>query len=121
VALIARRFARGESVLSLNALADRLSLPSREMEVILHPLLSHKILRAYSDQGYFLASDPHRLKAEQVLQAYDHRAGRSAELAGGDLQERLEELIGDFARARAERLGDLTVAELASPAPPPPA
>lgn len=119
VALIARRFARGETVLSLNALADRLSLPSREMEVILRPLLTHGILRAYSDEGYFLASDPHRLKAEQVLQAYDHRAGRSAELAGGDLQERLEELIGDFARARAERLGNMTVADLASPAPPP--
>lgn len=119
VALIARRFARGEPVLSLNALADRLSLPSREMEVILHPLLTRGILRAYSDRGYFLALDPHRLKAEQVLHAYDHRAGRSAELAGGDLQERLEELIGDLARARAERLGDLTVSELASPPPPP--
>ncbi|MFP5288331.1 MAG: YhjD/YihY/BrkB family envelope integrity protein [Thermoanaerobaculia bacterium] len=121
VALIARRFARGEPVLSLNALADRLSLPSREMEVILHPLLTRGILRAYSDRGYFLASDPHRLKVEQVLHAYDHRAGRSAELAGGDLQERLEELIGDLARARAERLGDLTVSDLASPPPPSPA
>lgn len=121
VALIARRFARGEPVLSLNALADRLSLPSREMEVILHPLLTRGILRAYSDRGYFLASDPHRLKLEQVLHAYDHRAGRSAELAGGDLQERLEELIGDLARARAERLGDLTVSDLASPPPPSPA
>ena len=118
VALIARRLARGEPVLSLNALADRLSLPSREMEVIVHPLLSHGILRAYSDQGYFLALDPHRLKAEQVLHAYDHRAGRSAELAGGDLQPRLEQLIGELARTRAEHLGDLTVAELAASPPP---
>ena len=55
-----------------------------------------------------------------MLQAYDHRAGRSAELAGGELQDRLEELIGDLARARAEHLGDLTVAELAVSAPPPP-
>lgn len=118
VALIARRFARGEPVLSLNALADRLSLPSRELEVILRPLLTHGILRAYSDRGYFLASDPHRLKAEQVLKAYDHRACRSAELAGGDLQKRLEELIDDLALARGGRLGELTVAELASPPPP---
>lgn len=118
VALIASRFARGEPVLSLNALADRLSLPSRELEVILRPLLTHGILRAFGDQGYFLASDPDRLRAEEVLQAYDHRASRSAELAGGELQTRLEELIGDLAKVRAERLGELTVAELAAMRPP---
>jgi len=115
VALIARRFARGEPILSLNGLADRLSLPSREMELILRPLLTHGALRSFGDQGYFLAADPHRLQVEQVFQAYDHRAGRSAELAGGDLQACLEELIGDLARVRAERLGDLTVADLIAP------
>jgi membrane protein len=115
VALIARRFARGEPILSLNALADRLSLPSREMEMILRPLLSRNLLRAFEDQGYFLAADPQRLRVEQVLEAYDHRAVRSAELAGGELQGRLEALIGDIARLRTERLGDLAVADLIAP------
>jgi DNA-binding IscR family transcriptional regulator len=115
VSLIARRFARGEPILSLNGLADRLSLPSRETERILHPLLTHGVLRSFGDQGYFLAADPHRLQVEQVFRAYDHRAGRGAELAGGELQARLEELIGDLARVRAERLGELTVADLIAP------
>lgn len=115
VALIARRFARGEPILSLNALADRLSLPSREMEMILRPLLSRNLLRSFEDQGYFLATDPQRLRVEQVLEAYDHRAVRSAELAGGELQVRLQDLIGDQAQLRAARLGDLTVADLIAP------
>ncbi len=115
VALIARRFARGEPILSLNALADRLSLPSREMEMILRPLLSRNLLRSFEDQGYFLATDPQRLRVEQVLEAYDHRAVRSAELAGGELQARLQDLIGDLAQLRTARLGDLTVADLIAP------
>lgn len=115
VSLIARRFARGEPILSLNALADRLSLPSREMEMILRPLLSRNLLRSFEDQGYFLATDPQRLRVEQVLEAYDHRAVRGAELAGGELQGRLEGLIGDLASLRAQRLGDLTVADLIAP------
>jgi membrane protein len=115
VALIARRFARGEPILSLNALADRLSLPSREMEMILRPLLSRNLLRSFEDQGYFLAADPQKLRVEQVLEAYDHRAVRGAELAGGELQGRLEALIGDLARLRTEHLGDLAVADLIAP------
>jgi membrane protein len=115
VALIARRFARGEPILSLSAVADRLSLPGREMEMILRPLLSRNLLRSFEDQGYFLATDPQRLRVEQVLEAYDHRAVRGAELAGGELQGRLQELIGDLAQLRATRLGDLTVADLIAP------
>jgi membrane protein len=115
VALIARRFVRGEPILSLNALSDRLSLPSREMETILRPLLSRDLLRSFEDQGYFLATDPQKLRVEQVLDAYDHRAARGAELAGGELKARLEALIGDLAILRAERLGDLTVGDLIAP------
>ncbi len=115
VALIARRFAKGESILSLNALADRLSLPSREMELILRPLLAGNLLRVLEDQGYFLAADPRKLRVEQVLETYDHRSQRGARLAGGELSARLEGLIGDLAHLRAERLGDLTVADLIAP------
>jgi membrane protein len=112
--LIASRFACGEPVLSLSALADRLSLPTRELERILRPLLTHDLLRALGDRGYVLAVDPHRLRVNDVFLAYDHRAVRGAELAGDGLQKRLEALIGELAGARAERLGPLTVAELVS-------
>ncbi len=115
VALIARRFAKGESILSLDALADRLSLPSREMELILRPLLAGNLLRVLEDQGYFLGADPQKLRVEQVLETYDHRSQRGARLAGGELSARLEGLIGDLAHLRAERLGDLTVADLIAP------
>lgn len=110
--LIARRFARGEPILSLDDLAERLSLPRREIERILHPLLTHNLLRPLDDQGYLLGTDPHQIAVENVLAAYDHRAIRGAELVGGEICERLEALIGDLAQARAERLDTLTVADL---------
>jgi membrane protein len=115
--LIARRFARGEPILSLDALAERLSLPRREIERILHPLLTHNLLRPLGDQGYLLGTDPHQIPVEKVLAAYDHRARRGAELVGGEICERLEDLIGDLAQARADRLESLTVADLLLPRP----
>lgn len=112
LALIARRFARGEPVLSREALATRMSLPLRELERILHPLLTHDLLRVVDDRGYLLAADPHGLPVEKVLQAYDHRALRGVELVGGELTGRLEELVGTVATCRADRLDGLTLAEL---------
>lgn len=109
--LIARRFERGEPVLSREALADRLTLPGRELERILHPLLAQGLLRL-GGRGYLLAADPSDLPVEKILQAYDHRARRGVELVGGELTDRLETLIGELAACRDERLGRVTVAEL---------
>jgi len=112
LALIARRYARGQPTLTREELADRLCLPGRELDRILHPLVVHDLLRKVGSRNYLLAADPHGLPVERVLAAYDHRARRGVELAGGELGARLEELIGDLARCRAERLGELTVAGL---------
>jgi len=112
VALIARRFNRGEPALSREALADRLSLTTGELERILHPLVTQGLLKVHGDHHYGLAADPHELEVEKILAAYDHRARRGAELVGGEIAERLEELIGALAAARSEQLGSLTVAEL---------
>lgn len=112
VTLIARRFARGQPILSREALADRLCLPIRELERIVHPLLTHNLLRVLGDHGYVLGTDPHHLHVETVLAAYDHRARRGAELAGPGLAEHLEDLIDTVAATRAGALGPLTVADL---------
>jgi membrane protein len=112
VALIARRFNRGESALSREALADRLSLTTGELERILHPLVTQGLLKARGDHDYGLAADPHGLQVERILAAYDHRARRGAELVGGEIAERLEELIGALALCRSGTLGSLTVADL---------
>jgi membrane protein len=117
LALIARRFSRGEAILSRNALADRMSLPTPELERILHPLLSHNLLRALDDRGYLLACDPQALPVERVFQAYDHRALRGVELVGGELTARLEEMIGDLATCRGDRLGSLTLGDLIAQEP----
>jgi len=117
LALIARRFARGEPILSRHALADRMSLPTVELERILQPLLAQNLLRAVGDSGYSLASDPQSLQVERVLQAYDHRARQGVELVGGELTSRLEALIGDLADCRCDRLGSLTLAELTAREP----
>jgi len=117
LALIARRFARGEPILSRNALADRMSLPTTELERILQPLLAQNLLRAVGDSGYLLAVDPQSLQVERVLQAYDYRARQGVELVGGELTSRLEALIGDLADCRSDRLGDLTLADLTAREP----
>jgi membrane protein len=118
--LIARRFHRGEPSLSREALADRLSLTTQEIERILHPLLTRGLLKVYGDHDYGLAQDPREIEVERVLAAYDHRAQRGAELVGGDIAERLGELIGALASTRSGTLGNLSVADLLEPALEPP-
>jgi membrane protein len=119
LALIARRFSRGEPILSRDALADRMSLPTAALDRILHPLLTHNLLRTVGDSGYLLASDPSAMPVERVLEAYDHRARRGVELVGGELTARLEELIGDLASCRADHLRALTLSDLITEPPAP--
>jgi membrane protein len=116
LALIARRFLRGEPALSREALADRLSLTTGEIERILHPLVTQGLLKVRGDHDYGLAADPREVHVERVLAAYDHRARRGGELVGGEIAERLAELIGALAASRFETLGSLAVADLLAPA-----
>jgi len=120
LARFARRFHRGEPALSREALADRLSLTTQEIERILHPLLTRGLLKVYGDHDYGLAHDPREIEVEKVLAAYDHRAQRGAELVGGEIAERLGELIGALASTRSGTLGNLSVADLLEPALAPP-
>lgn len=110
--LIARRFTRGEPALSRVVLADRLSLTVGEVERILHPLVTQGLLKLHGGNEYVLAADPHEIGVETILAGYDHRARRGAELVGGEIAPRLEELIGTLAANRARTLGSLTVADL---------
>ncbi|HEY7214740.1 MAG TPA: YhjD/YihY/BrkB family envelope integrity protein [Thermoanaerobaculia bacterium] len=110
--LIARRFTRGEPALSREVLADGLSLTVGEVERILHPLVTHGLLKVHGGNEHVLAADPHEIAIERVLAAYDHRARRGAELVGGEIASRLEELIGALASSRSGTLGSLTVADL---------
>jgi membrane protein len=120
LALIARRFDHGKPPLSREALADRMCLPTTELERILRPLATKGVLLSVGDHGYALAADPHAIRVEDVLAAYDQRARRGAELVGGEIAPRLQELIGGLARVRAGTLADLTVAGLLEgPVPPP--
>ena len=54
LALIARRFDRGEPPLSREALADRLCLPTTELERILRPVAAQGLLQLVGDHGYAL-------------------------------------------------------------------
>jgi len=125
VALIAHRTVRGEPPLSKEELADHLTLPEREIERILHPLIAQDLLRAAGSRGYFLAVEPKSLLLERIFAAYDHRALRGVGLPGGELTGRLEGLVRDVSSCRAERLNGQTLADLAgepaeeiSPCPP---
>jgi membrane protein len=115
--LIAGRRERQEAPLSHEGLAERLHLSPRELNRVINPLLSHKLLRTTSGgAGYLLGADPGDLPVERVFAAYDHRARRAVEPVGDAIQARMERLIGDLARARGQELGELTLAELIAPA-----
>jgi membrane protein len=118
--LIARRFARGQPSLSRETLADRLCLTNDELERILHPLVTQGLLKVRGGDEYGLASDPAELPVDRVLAAYDHRAKRGAELAGGEIAQRLDEIIGDLAESRDQHLAGLTLAGLLTRADTPP-
>lgn len=100
---------------SSEELASHLSLPARDLERTLHPLLARGLLRETPGRGYVLGRDPCRLRVEEVFDAYEHRARRSVEHLGADLRDRLERWVAVLAGARAERLGTLTLAELLAP------
>ena len=117
LALIARRFNGGEPPLSREALADRMCLPTTELERILRPLAIQGPLELVGDHGYALTADPRQIRVEDVLAAYDHRARRGAELVNGEIAAHLQTLIGDLAGIRARTLADLTVAGLLEAAP----
>ncbi len=100
---------------SSEELASHLSLPARDLERTLHPLLARGLLRETPGRGYVLGRDPAAMRVEEVFDAYEHRARRSVEHLGDDLRDRLERWVGVLAGARAHRLGSLTLAELLAP------
>jgi membrane protein len=102
----------GEPPPSSEELASHLSLPARDLERALHPLLAQGLLRETPGRGYVLGRDPAKLRVEEVFDAYEHRARRSVEHIGADLRDRLERWVELLASIRAERLGPLTLAEL---------
>jgi DNA-binding IscR family transcriptional regulator len=104
--------AEGEPPPSSEELASHLSLPARDLERALHPLLAQGLLRETPGRGYVLGRDPAKLRVEEVFDAYEHRARRSVEHIGADLRDRLERWVELLASIRAERLGPLTLAEL---------
>jgi len=107
-----RSNAEGEPPPSSEELASHLSLPARDLERALHPLLAQGLLRETPGRGYVLGRDPAKLRVEEVFDAYEHRARRSVEHIGTDLRDRLERWVELLASIRAERLGPLTLAEL---------
>jgi membrane protein len=107
-----RREAAGWPPPSGEELASHLSLPARDLERTLHPLLARGLVRETPGRGYVLGRDPAALRVEEVFDAYEHRARRSVEHIGADLRDRLQRWVEVLARSRAERLGPLTLADL---------
>jgi DNA-binding IscR family transcriptional regulator len=79
---------------------------------MLRPLLLQKLLKKAKRGEYLLAAPPHQIPVDQVFAAYDNRARRGADLLGGELSDRLEDLVTRLSAARSEGLGELTVKDL---------
>ena len=114
LAVIADRFLRGQPALSEDELAVRLHVSTAELDRIVHPLLSHDLLRktAAGEPGYLLAADPHEIQLEQIFQAYDHRARRAVVPLEKNLRERLEAMISGLAAHRSENLDQASLSDL---------
>ncbi|HEY6323670.1 MAG TPA: YihY family inner membrane protein [Thermoanaerobaculia bacterium] len=112
LAFLATSGGEGEPPPSSEELANHLSLPARDLERTLHPLLARGLLRETPGRGYVLGREPGALRVEEVFDAYEHRARRSVEHIGADLRDRLERWVELLAGIRAERLGPLTLAKL---------
>jgi membrane protein len=112
VVLLAQRRLRGDPPVAQDALAAQLSLNPRDLERTLHPLLQHGVLGERKGHALELTVDPGQLTVDDVFEAFEHRARRGVERAGGALRPRLEQLIETVASARRGCLGPLTVAEL---------
>jgi len=97
---------------SSEELASHLSLPARDLDRTLHPLLARGLLRETSGRAYVLGRDPADLRVEEIFDAYEHRARRSVEHIGADLRNRLERWVELLASTRADCLGPLTLAQL---------
>lgn len=104
---------------SAEELASHLSLPARDLQRTLHPLLTRGLLRETAGGGYLLGRDPGELRVEEIFDAYEHRARRSVEHIGADLRASLDRWVALLAAARAQRLGDLTLVELLEEPPMP--
>ncbi|HEX2222869.1 MAG TPA: YihY/virulence factor BrkB family protein, partial [Thermoanaerobaculia bacterium] len=85
LALIGQRWLRGDPSWRPDVLATRLGLPPRNLEVMLRPLVLHKLLRKAKRGEYLLAAPPHQIPVSEVFAAYDNRARRGADLLGGEL------------------------------------
>lgn len=114
IAVISGRFVRGEKSLSEDELAARLKISPQELDRVLHPLLTHDLLRRTEagEPGYLLAADPHEIALDQIFQAYDHRARRAVQPLPQDLRHRLEALVAGTALTRGNALGQTTMADL---------
>ncbi len=97
---------------STEELARHLSLPARDLERALHPLLVRGLLAETAERGYLLGRSPADLPVEAVFDAYEHRARRSVEHTGDHLRPRLESWIAHLATTRAQSLGPMTLADL---------
>ena len=97
---------------SSEELASHLSLPARDLDRTLHPLLARGLLRETPGRAYVLGRDPADLRVEEIFDAYEHRARRSVEHIGADLRDRLERWVELLASTRADCLGPLTLAQL---------
>jgi DNA-binding IscR family transcriptional regulator len=116
--LIAKRRAAGQPPLSHQALAEQLSLPARDLERTLHPLVKQGVLSEVKGRLYLLGEDPRRLSVDHLFEAYEHRARRGVEHAGPELRPRLAALVDALAAVRRDCLGPLTLADLlAAPEP----
>ena len=102
---------------SSDDLAGHLSLPARDLQRTLHPLLARGLLRETRDHAYVLGRDSATLHVEEVFDAYEHRARRGVEHLGADLRTRLERWIAALAAARGDTLGSLTLDQLLAATP----
>jgi membrane protein len=114
VLVMAERFDRGEPVTRQDDLAERLMVPTDQLEPILEPLIDVGVVAPTEgrEREYLLARPPHKLTVGRVLAAYDSRSHRVFEPLGTKLQGALDRLAERIAHLREQGLEQVTLADL---------
>jgi len=115
--VLTESFDRGEPILELDELSDRLMIPPADLEPVLQPLIAAEVLRPTEgrERGYLLARPPHKVPVEQVLRVFDEGSRRIFR----PLPEALREILGTLAdrleEARDQGLEGRTLAQILEP------
>ncbi len=112
--LVVDRFRNGMPRVPHEYLAAKLGLASSDLRRVLDPLVRQGFLEESKAEagGWLLARDPHEMKVEKILGAYDHSFDHALDSLPQETATTVELLFERLRQQREAQLGDLVLIDL---------